>query len=149
MAAPRTLLLGCYDGTGRLRYTGRTAPFARTGATGLAAALAPTVGGHPWAGRAFTAGWGSRAVLDVTFVVPQLVVEVAVDVGREVAAQPTEAIRARAATVEPSCSAAPFSPMAPMRKPPNQAARPTSCRLPMRVLRPDMIVFPGGVGGMG
>ncbi|MFB6772684.1 ATP-dependent DNA ligase [Streptomyces sp. NPDC056337] len=82
-AAPRTLLLGRYDDTGALRYTGRTTPLARTAVSGLAAELAPAAGEHPWTGRTFTAGWGSRDVLDVTLVSPQLVVEVAVDVARD------------------------------------------------------------------
>ncbi|MFE1076083.1 ATP-dependent DNA ligase [Streptomyces sp. NPDC058783] len=85
LAVPRTLLLGRYDDTGRLRYTGRTVPLVRTEATSLAAALAPAGGGHPWTGRKFTAGWGSHDVLDVTLVDPQLVVEVVVDVARDAA----------------------------------------------------------------
>lgn len=76
------LLLGRYDGAGRLRYTGRAVPLARTGTASLAEALTPDVGEHPWAGRTFTAGWGSRDVLDVTLVDPQLV-EVDVDVARD------------------------------------------------------------------
>ncbi|CAM5265643.1 hypothetical protein STENM327S_07718 [Streptomyces tendae] len=40
----------------------------------------PVVGGHPWEGRTFTAGWGARDVLDVALVDPQLVAGVAVDV---------------------------------------------------------------------
>ncbi|MET9987257.1 hypothetical protein [Streptomyces rochei] len=75
----RPLLLGRYDGTGRLRYTGRTVPHARTATAALAEALAPAVGEHPWTGRTFTAGWGSRDLLDVTLVDPQLVVDVARD----------------------------------------------------------------------
>ena len=85
VTGPRTLLLGRYDDTGRLRYIGRTVPLARTAATGLAAVLTPAGGGHPWTGRTFTAGWGSRDVLDVRLVDPQLVVEVAVDVARDAA----------------------------------------------------------------
>ncbi|MBQ0887867.1 ATP-dependent DNA ligase [Streptomyces sp. RM72] len=83
--APRTLLLGRYDDTGRLRYTGRTVPLDHTSATSLGTALAPTCREHPWTGRTFTAGWGSRDVLDVALIDPQLVVEVAVDVARDVA----------------------------------------------------------------
>ncbi|WP_226487568.1 ATP-dependent DNA ligase [Streptomyces parvulus] len=85
LTVPRTLLLGRHDDTGRLRYTGRTVPLARTAATGLAAGLEPADGEHPWRGRTFTTGWGSREVLDVTLVVPQLVVEVDVDVARDAA----------------------------------------------------------------
>ncbi|MET9162101.1 ATP-dependent DNA ligase [Streptomyces parvulus] len=84
-AAPGTLLLGRYDRAGALRYTGRTTPLARAVARSLEGVLVPTSGGHPWTGRTFTAGWGSRDVLDVTLVDPQLVVEVAVDVARDAA----------------------------------------------------------------
>jgi hypothetical protein len=62
---------------------GRTTTLARAAAASLAEVLVPTVGGHPWAGRTFNAGWGARDVLDVTLVEPQLVVEVAVDVARD------------------------------------------------------------------
>ncbi|MFE1996406.1 ATP-dependent DNA ligase [Streptomyces parvulus] len=84
-AAPRTLLLGRYDDAGLLRYTGRTTSLARPVARSLEGVLLPAAGGHPWTGRTFTAGWGSRDVLDVTLVDPQLVVEVAVDVARDAA----------------------------------------------------------------
>ncbi|MET9141975.1 hypothetical protein [Streptomyces parvulus] len=82
---PRTLLLGRYDGAGALRYTGRTTSLALPVARSLEGVLRPAAGGHPWAGRTFTAGWGSRDVLDVTLVDPQLVVEVSVDVARDAA----------------------------------------------------------------
>jgi ATP-dependent DNA ligase len=83
VTAPSTLLLGRRDHTGALRYTGRTTTLARAVAAALAEVLAPAVGGHPWTGRTFTAGWGTRDVLDVTLVDPQLVVEVVVDVARD------------------------------------------------------------------
>ncbi|MFL9658678.1 ATP-dependent DNA ligase [Streptomyces sp. PB17] len=83
VTAPRTLLLGHHDRTGGLRYMGRTTPLARAAAASLAEVLVPAVGGHPWEGRTFTAGWGSRDVLDVALIDPQLVVEVAVDVARD------------------------------------------------------------------
>ncbi|MDX3319805.1 ATP-dependent DNA ligase [Streptomyces sp. ME03-5684b] len=84
-AAPRSLLLGRYDSAGTLRYTGRTTPLARPVTRSLEGVLLPAAGGHPWMGRTFTAGWGVRDVLDVALVVPQLVVEVAVDVARDAA----------------------------------------------------------------
>ncbi|MYS75480.1 hypothetical protein GTY88_34450 [Streptomyces sp. SID5926] len=83
---------------GRLRYMGRTTTLARAAAASLAEVLVPAVGGHPWTGRRFTAAWGSRDVLDVTFVDPQLVVEVAVDVARDAAGRwrhPVQMHRAR------------------------------------------------------
>ncbi|MEV7797397.1 ATP-dependent DNA ligase [Streptomyces sp. NPDC087512] len=84
-AAPRTLLLGRYDARGALRYIGRTVPLARTATAALAEDLTPAAGEHPWSGRTFTAGWGSRDVLEVRLVDPQLVVEVDVDVARDAA----------------------------------------------------------------
>jgi hypothetical protein len=70
---------------GALRCTGRTVPLARAATAALAGLLAPAEGEHPWTGRTFTAGWGSRDVLHVTLARPQLVVEVAVDVARDAA----------------------------------------------------------------
>ncbi|ANB03973.1 hypothetical protein SAM40697_6916 [Streptomyces ambofaciens] len=82
-AAPRTLLLGRYDTTGRLRFTGRTTTLPQTAGRAVAALLTPGGPAHPWTGWTFPARWGSRDVLDVTLVHPQLVVEVAVDVARD------------------------------------------------------------------
>ncbi|MFF8867863.1 ATP-dependent DNA ligase [Streptomyces sp. NPDC015139] len=81
--APRTLLLGRYDTEGRLRYVGRTATLARLTARATAALLTPAASGHPWTGWTFSAGWGSRQLLDVALVDPGLVVEVGVDVARD------------------------------------------------------------------
>ncbi|MDX3370683.1 ATP-dependent DNA ligase [Streptomyces sp. ME02-6987-2C] len=83
VTAPRTLMLGRHDRTGGLRYLGRTTTLVRAPSASFAEVLVPAVGGHPWEGRTFTAGWGSRDVLDVVLVDPQLVVEVAVDVARD------------------------------------------------------------------
>ncbi|MFC7986374.1 hypothetical protein ACFUT1_31650, partial [Streptomyces sp. NPDC057336] len=55
--APRTLLLGRYNSTGMLHYTGRTTPLAPAAAASLAGLLLLAAGGHPWTGRTFTAGW--------------------------------------------------------------------------------------------
>ncbi|MFC9282239.1 hypothetical protein [Streptomyces collinus] len=46
------------------------------------AGLTPAGDDHPWTGRTFSAGWSSRETLLVTLVVPELVVEVGVDVAR-------------------------------------------------------------------
>ncbi|WP_461712276.1 ATP-dependent DNA ligase [Streptomyces sp. DSM 41013] len=97
-AAPGALLLGQYDDGGVLRYIGRTTSLARATAAALAGLLTPADGEHPWTGRRFTAAWGSRDVLDVTFVDPHLVVEVAVDVARDAAGRwrlPVQMHRAR------------------------------------------------------
>lgn len=106
LTVPRTLL-GRHDDTGRLRYTGRTVPLARTTATGLAAGLEPAAGELPWTGRTFTMGWGSREVLDVTLVVPQLVVEVDVDVARDAAGRWRHPVRLHRARLDVSPDAVP------------------------------------------
>lgn len=82
-AAPRTLLLGRYDSTGRLRYIGRSAVLPAAAARSLAPLLMPPRTDHPWTGWTFSAGWGTQEVLEVTLVAPELVVEVGVDVARD------------------------------------------------------------------
>ncbi|MEU6680965.1 ATP-dependent DNA ligase [Streptomyces sp. NPDC046925] len=84
-AAPGTLLLGRYDATGRLQYTGRTAPLARAARGALSGLLEPASREHPWTGWSFSAGWGTTKPLQVTLVRPELVVEVDVDVARDAA----------------------------------------------------------------
>ncbi|MGZ0200600.1 ATP-dependent DNA ligase [Streptomyces sp. RM1] len=83
LSSPRTVLLGRYDGEGRLQYVGRTTTLPRAAGAAVGGLLAPGRGGHPWTGWTFTAGWGSRETLDVTLVEPGLVVEVGVDVARD------------------------------------------------------------------
>ncbi|MER5452441.1 hypothetical protein ABT065_43640 [Streptomyces sp. NPDC002764] len=84
--APRTLLLGRHDRAGRLRYTGRTTPLTRAASADLGRLLTPAAGDpHPWTGRTFSTGWHTREPLDVILVRPELVVEVDVDVARDVA----------------------------------------------------------------
>ncbi|MFJ1975316.1 hypothetical protein ACIO93_42615 [Streptomyces sp. NPDC087903] len=85
LTAPRTLLLGRYDDTGLLQYTGRTATLTQTASSAVGVLLAPAQRGHPWAGWSFSAGWGSREKLDVTLVNPKLMVEVGIDVARDAA----------------------------------------------------------------
>jgi ATP-dependent DNA ligase len=83
LAAPSSLLLGRYDDHGRLQYTGRTTTLAQAASSAVAGLLARAWPGHPWTGWSFSAGWGSREMLDVTLVEPELVVEVGVDVARD------------------------------------------------------------------
>jgi ATP-dependent DNA ligase len=80
LAVPSTALLGRYDGEGRLQYAGRTTVLSHPAGQALAAQLTAALGGHPWTGWTFTAGWGSRNVLQVELVEPLTVVEVAADV---------------------------------------------------------------------
>ncbi|MFF9819421.1 ATP-dependent DNA ligase [Streptomyces sp. NPDC014006] len=81
-AAPRTLLLGRYDTDGRLRYVGRSTTLPQAASRTVAGLLTPAAD-HPWTGWTFSAGWSSRESLHVTLVVPELVVEVGVDVARD------------------------------------------------------------------
>lgn len=81
-AAPRTLLLGRYDTDGRLRYVGRSTTLPQSSGRAVAGFLTRAAD-HPWTGWTFSAGWGSRESLHVTLVVPELVVEVGVDVARD------------------------------------------------------------------
>ncbi|MFI2415751.1 hypothetical protein [Streptomyces sp. NPDC018947] len=76
-AAPRTPLL---VGTTAAERCGTSAgpSRSRTATAALADVLTLAAGEHPWAGRTFTAGWGSRDVLDVTLGQPDVVVEVSV-----------------------------------------------------------------------
>lgn len=83
LAAPRTLLLGRYDPGGRLRYVGRSTTLPRAAGQAVAGFLTPAGQDHPWTGRTFSAGWGTRETLHVTLVRPELVVEVGVDVARD------------------------------------------------------------------
>ncbi|MFI6729848.1 hypothetical protein NRF20_43160 [Streptomyces sp. R-74717] len=83
LAAPRSLLLGRYD-DGHLQYTGRTTTLARTAGTAVAGPFAAARRGHPWTGWSLSVVWGSRETLDVTLVEPEQVVEVCLDVARDV-----------------------------------------------------------------
>jgi ATP-dependent DNA ligase len=84
--SPQTLLLGRYDGVGDLRLIARSTPLPATVRRDLAQALAPAGPGHPWQGRRFSAGWGTRDPLVYQPVHPGLVAEfradTAVDHGR-------------------------------------------------------------------
>ncbi|MFH9439033.1 ATP-dependent DNA ligase [Streptomyces rochei] len=94
--APRTLLLGRYDETGRLHYTGRTTTLSLAASRAVAALLAPVkdeLGQHPWMGWRFSAGWGSERELNVVLVEPELVAEVGVDVARDEAGRWRHAAR--------------------------------------------------------
>ncbi|GCD41885.1 ATP-dependent DNA ligase [Streptomyces paromomycinus] len=83
---PASVLLARLDERQNLRFVGRSVPLARQLSREMGAQLLPAASGHPWRGRVFSAGWGSRETLRVTLVAPELVVEVsgdtAVDAGR-------------------------------------------------------------------
>lgn len=99
VARPSGLLLGRLDGHGRLRYAGRTTRLPAQDARDLAALLTAATGNHPWQGRTFTAGWGTRETLDTTMVEPTLVAEAAADVALDAAGRwrhPLRYLRLRA-----------------------------------------------------
>ncbi|MFE0887938.1 ATP-dependent DNA ligase [Streptomyces rochei] len=79
LSAPSTLLLGRWDAAGRLRFIARTAPLAPAARRELGALLYPGDEDHPWMGRRFSAGWGTREAIDHRPVAPDTVVEFAGD----------------------------------------------------------------------
>lgn len=79
LARPTGMLLGRYDVSGRLRYVGRSTPLSEKAGRQLVGRLKPAAGDHPWHGRSFSAGWGSRETLSVELAEPDLVVEVSAD----------------------------------------------------------------------
>lgn len=96
---PRILLLGRLDSEGRLRYTGRTSALPTAQARSAGGFLRPVQTDHPWAGRSFSAGWGSQEKLKVSLVVPETVVEVSADISRDARGRlrrPVRFVRVRA-----------------------------------------------------
>ncbi|WP_445270424.1 ATP-dependent DNA ligase [Streptomyces sp. DSM 41634] len=79
LARPQLLVLGRHDPAGRLRAVGRTVPLHPEQARQVGEHLAAPGPGHPWEGVRFASTWGSRDVLDVTLVRPDLVAEVSAD----------------------------------------------------------------------
>ncbi|MEV7889927.1 ATP-dependent DNA ligase [Streptomyces sp. NPDC002817] len=85
-AGPLTLLLARYDEAGDLRLIARSTPLTTVVRRDLGSRLHPDDAGHPWHGRRFSAGWGTRGELQFQPVRPELVAEfladTAVDDGR-------------------------------------------------------------------
>ncbi|MGW7455275.1 ATP-dependent DNA ligase [Streptomyces sp. NPDC054787] len=79
LARPQLLVLGPHDPAGRLRAVGRTIPLRPEQARQVGEHLAAAAPGHPWEGVRFASAWGSRDVLDVVLVRPELVAEVSAD----------------------------------------------------------------------
>lgn len=89
---PETLLLGRYDGAGRLRLVGRSAPLGPRLAAEIGPLLQPAGAGrqrvqHPWP-RPLPAGWLGRwgerdEPLSYQQVIPDVVVEIAVDTAQD------------------------------------------------------------------
>lgn len=84
LGRPRLLVLGRYDGEGRLRYAGKTTEVSPAAARQLSNQLtAAEPGTHPWEGARFSSGWGTRDALDTTLIVPDQVAEVSVDTAQD------------------------------------------------------------------
>ncbi|MFF8775279.1 hypothetical protein [Kitasatospora sp. NPDC015120] len=93
-AAPGTVLLGRWDPDGRLRYVGRTTALSPPLSGDVGSRMMPAKGPHPWTGWTFSAGWGSRATLDVRLVEPAVVLEVIADTARDSAGRWRHPVRA-------------------------------------------------------
>ncbi|MEU0099968.1 hypothetical protein [Streptomyces sp. NPDC006267] len=84
LSRPRTLILGRFDGEGRLRYVGKTTQISTMAAQQLVGQLsAASMGTHPWKDARFSTAWGNRDVLDTTLVAPDRVAEVSVDTAQD------------------------------------------------------------------
>ncbi|MGW7435329.1 ATP-dependent DNA ligase [Streptomyces sp. NPDC054849] len=79
MVRPQLLLLGRHDALGHLHPVGRTAPLRPEAARLVGGNVTEADPGHPWTGLRFTSAWGSRDVLHVTLVRPELVAEISAD----------------------------------------------------------------------
>ncbi|UUU37689.1 ATP-dependent DNA ligase [Streptomyces sp. NBC_00162] len=79
LSRPGLLVLGRHDQDGRLRAVGRTVPLRPEVSRQVGEHLAAAGPGHPFEGVRFTSTWGSRDVLDVRLVRPDLVAEVSAD----------------------------------------------------------------------
>ncbi|MEU8465777.1 ATP-dependent DNA ligase [Streptomyces sp. NPDC029003] len=79
LTRPQLLILGRHDAAGRLRAVGRTVPLRPDAARLVAGHLTAADPGHPWTGVRFASAWGSRDVLNVILVRPDLVAEISAD----------------------------------------------------------------------
>ena len=86
LTMPLTLLLGRYNTRGTLRLVARTTPLSTATRHDLAERLVAAGPAHPWRGRRFSAGWGTRGELPYEPARPDLVAEfvadTAIDAGR-------------------------------------------------------------------
>ncbi|WP_327364683.1 ATP-dependent DNA ligase [Streptomyces sp. NBC_01296] len=79
LTRPGLLVLGRLEQAGRLRAVGRTVPLRPDTSRQVGEHLAAAGPGHPFEGVRFASAWGSRDVLDVVPVRPDLVAEVSAD----------------------------------------------------------------------
>ncbi|OSZ57664.1 hypothetical protein OQI_26050 [Streptomyces pharetrae CZA14] len=83
LASPQTLLLGRYDTAGRLCLVARTTPLCTADRREIAGRISAGGPDHPWHGRRFSVGWGTRGELEFHPVRPELVVEFIADTAVE------------------------------------------------------------------
>ncbi|MFF0092699.1 ATP-dependent DNA ligase [Streptomyces canus] len=97
LAAPASLLLARYDDAGRLRLIARSTPLPAAVRRDLAGRLRPAGPEHPWQGRRFSAGWGTRDELQYRPVALDLVAEFLADtaVDDEIYRHPVRFVRLR------------------------------------------------------
>ncbi|GKQ33572.1 ATP-dependent DNA ligase [Streptomyces sp. A012304] len=96
---PASLLLGRFGSAGQLRYAGRTSALPGAQAQIMGGLLRTAEADHPWGGRSFSAGWGSQETLEVSLVVPGIVVEISADISRDARGRlrhPARFVRVRA-----------------------------------------------------
>ncbi|WP_318275662.1 hypothetical protein [Streptomyces pharetrae] len=79
LTSPQTLLLGRYDTAGHLRLVARTTPLRTADRREIAQRVIPGGPEHPWRGRRFSVGWGTRGELECHSVCLELVVEFIAD----------------------------------------------------------------------
>ncbi|MFD4172840.1 ATP dependent DNA ligase [Streptomyces anulatus] len=98
LSRPRMLVLGRFDGEGRLRYVGKTTQISTPASQQLVGQLtAASIGTHPWEYARFSTAWGNRDVLGTTLVAPDRVAEVSVDTAKDRSAwrHPVRLVRLR------------------------------------------------------
>lgn len=79
LTRPQLLLLSRHDPHGHLHAIGRTAPQRPEAARLVGGNVTAADPGHPWTGLRFASAWGSRDILDVTLVRPELVAEISAE----------------------------------------------------------------------
>ncbi|MBA2946134.1 ATP-dependent DNA ligase [Streptomyces sp. PSKA28] len=86
LARPQSALLGRYTSDGHFLMVARSTPLSARTRAELSGLLSPAGADHPWRDVQFSTHWGSREVLDITPVAPQIVAEFhadsAIDHGR-------------------------------------------------------------------
>lgn len=80
---PHTVLLGRWDQGGRLRLVARSTSLPRALRQQIGGVLGTATADHPWREVTFSAGWGTREVLEHRCVRPVVVVEFEGDAARD------------------------------------------------------------------